>query len=276
MSASLQHRHNVHVHGHEQAHAQRSDLPCLVFAHGFGCDQSMWRFVLPRLSEQYTVVLYDLAGCGQSDLSAYDRNKYCTLQGHADDLLEIIDAFARAPVVFVGHSVGAMIGMLATIKRPESFSGQVMLGPSPCFLNDGSYVGGFNYEDIAELLRLLHDDFVKWSLEMAPAFMGAPEQPELGQELCSAFLKNDPQIAEHFGRVTFMADHRKDVPRSKTPTLIVQCSDDLIVPVEVGAYLHRHLSRSRLIVVNNIGHCPHMSIPSTVASLVDSFVKEHH
>jgi sigma-B regulation protein RsbQ len=266
MRSALQRRHSVNVIG--------SGKPWLVFAHGFGCDQGMWRFVLPLLSHQYTVLLYDLVGCGKSDLDAYDRDKYCSLHGHASDLIEIIDAFAGAPVVFVGHSVSATIGMLATIQRPVLFAGQVMIGPSPCYLNDGSYVGGFNYEDISALLQLLHDDFVKWSIKMAPVIMGAPGHPALQQELCTAFLKNDRRIAEHFGRVAFMSDHRKDVPLSPTRSLVVQCSDDLLVPREVGSYLHRHLLCSRLVVVDNIGHCPHMSTPAAVAGLIDEFVQE--
>lgn len=261
---SLLARNNVHVDGAGPA--------TLVFAHGFGCDQHMWRKIAPAYTRRYQTILFDLVGSGQSDLKAYDRAKYATLQGHADDVLAIIEEFARGPVVFVGHSVSAMIGMLANIKAPERFAAQVMIGPSPCYLNDGDYVGGFERPDIEALLDTLESNYLGWSSNMAPAIMGAPEQPELAEELTNSFCRTDPEIAKHFARVTFLSDNRADLPRLHAPTLIVQCSDDIIAPRSVGEYLHRVLPDSELAVVDNQGHCPHLSAPGPCADAIDGFL----
>jgi sigma-B regulation protein RsbQ len=244
----------------------------MVFAHGFGCDQTMWRFLAPVFAERFRTITFDLVGSGGSDLSAYDRSKYGSLHGYADDLIEILDECANGPVVFVGHSVSTMIGMLATIKAPERFAAQVMVGPSPCYINDGDYVGGFGREDIEELLETLETNYLGWSSSMAPAIMGVPERPELGQELTDSFCRNNPDIAKHFARVTFLSDHRADLPRSTTPALILQCSDDLIAPRAVGDYLHRHLPRSTLHVIDNVGHCPHLSAPTESSRAIDAFL----
>jgi sigma-B regulation protein RsbQ len=246
----------------------------MVFAHGFGCDQTMWRFLVPVFAERFRTITFDLVGSGGSDLSAYDRSKYGSLHGYADDLIEILDECASGPVVFVGHSVSTMIGMLATIKAPERFAAQVMVGPSPCYINDGDYVGGFSREDIEELLETLETNYLGWSSSMAPAIMGVPERPELGQELTDSFCRNNPDIAKHFARVTFLSDHRADLPRSTTPALILQCSDDLIAPRAVGDYLHRHLPRSTLHVIDNVGHCPHLSAPTESSRAIDAFLAQ--
>jgi sigma-B regulation protein RsbQ len=259
-------RNNVRVAGDGAA--------TMVFAHGFGCDQTMWRFLVPAFGERFRTVAFDLVGSGRSDLSAYDKTKYGTLHGYADDLLEILDECATGPVVFVGHSVSAMIGLLATIKAPERFVAQVMVGPSPCYINDGDYVGGFNREDIEELLETLDANYLGWSSSMAPVIMGAPDQPELRQELTNSFCRNDPEIAKHFARVTFLSDHRADLPHSKVPALILQCSDDLIAPRAVGDYLHRHLPTSTLHVIENVGHCPHMSAPTESSRAIDAFLAD--
>jgi sigma-B regulation protein RsbQ len=232
----------------------------------------MWRFLVPSYADRFRVVTYDLVGSGGSDLSAYDRNKYGSLHGHADDLLEIIAACANGPVVFVGHSVSATIGLLATIKAPQRFAAQVMVGPSPCYLNDGDYVGGFNRDDMDTLLKMMEDNFRDWAMRMAPTIMGAPDRPELRAELVASFLRNDPAIAQHFAHVTFMSDHRADLPLSSVPALILQCSDDLIVPREVGEYLHRHLAHSTLRVIDNVGHCPHLSAPTASSQLIQRFL----
>ena len=244
----------------------------MVFAHGFGCDQNMWRLLAPVFEDRYQVVLYDLVGSGRSDLSAYDRDKYASLHGHASDVLEIVDAVASGPVVFVGHSVSAMIGLLATVRAPERFAAQVMLGPSPCYVNDGDYEGGFTRADIEGLLDTLDANYLGWSSTMAPAIMGAPEQPELAVELTNSFCRTDPEIAKHFARVTFLGDHRADVARSPTPALIVQCSDDLIAPRSVGEFMARTLQRPTLRVIDNVGHCPHLSAPSASASAMEQFL----
>ncbi|MEC5409362.1 alpha/beta hydrolase [Paraburkholderia sp. MPAMCS5] len=259
-------RNNVRVSG--------SGATALVFAHGFGCDQNMWRYFAPAFGSRYRTVLFDLVGSGKSDLSAYDRAKYASLQGYADDVLEIIEEFAAAPAVFVGHSVSATIGMLAAIRSPGCFAANVMIGPSPCFINDGSYVGGFERTDIEELLETLDNNYLGWSSTMAPAIMGAPAQPELAQELTNSFCRTDPEIAKHFARVTFLADHRADLPRVTTPTLIVQSDDDLLAPVAVGEYMHEAIAGSTLAVVENVGHCPHLSAPGPSTVAIERFLQK--
>lgn len=261
---SVQFRNNVQLAG--------TGPHTMVFSHGFGCDQSMWRFLAPAFAGSYRTICYDLVGSGGSDLTAYDRDRYSTLHAYADDLLEILDACATGPVVFVGHSVSAMIGLLASIKAPERFAAQIMVGPSPSFINDDDYIGGFNREDIEILLNTMEDNFIAWSQKIAPMIMGAPNQPELGQELTASFCRNEPAIARHFARVTFLADHRADLPRSTVPALILECSDDLLVPREVGAYLLRHLPNSILRVIDNVGHCPHMSAPTASSRAIDEFL----
>jgi sigma-B regulation protein RsbQ len=261
---TLQHRNNVRIAG---------DGPVtLVFAHGFGCDQTMWRFVAPAFADRFKVVTFDLVGSGGSDHSAYDRTKYGTLHGYADDLLELVAEYSDRPAVVVGHSVSAMIGMLATIKAPERFAAQVMIGPSPCFINDGDYIGGFERKDIDELLATMESNYLGWSSSIAPAIMGAPDQPHLGRELVDSFCRNDPEIARHFASVTFQADHRADVPKSRVPALILQCSDDMIAPREVGDWLNRKLPNSVLRVIDNVGHCPHISAPSASTEAIDEFL----
>lgn len=244
----------------------------LVFAHGFGCDQSMWRYLAPGFQDRYKVVLFDLVGSGNSDLSAYDRQKYDSLHGHASDVLEIIEEFAEGPAIFVGHSVSATIGMLACIEAPERLRAQIMVGPSPCYINEGDYVGGFTRADIDGLLETLESNYLGWSSTMAPAIMGAPDQPELGVELTNSFCRTDPEIAKHFARVTFLSDHRADVAKANAPALILQCSDDLIAPLSVGDYLHRNLPSSTLRIIENVGHCPHLSAPGASASAIEEFL----
>ena len=258
-------RNNVRVSGDGPA--------TLVFAHGFGCDQNMWRLLRPSFETRFRVVLFDLVGSGMSDLAAYDRVKYDSLQGYADDVLEIVDEAAAGPVIFVGHSVSAMIGLLAGIKAPELFQAHVMLGPSPCYINDGDYVGGFTRDDIDGLLEALESNYLGWSSTMAPAIMGAPGQPELGAELTNSFCRTDPDIAKHFARVTFLSDHRADLPKSTVPALIVQCSDDMIAPQSVGAYMHAVMPGSVLKVISNVGHCPHLSAPCASVDAMEAFLR---
>lgn len=244
----------------------------MVFSHGFGCDQNMWRFLAPQYSARFKTITFDLVGAGGSDVAAYDPKKYASLSGYVDDLLEIVDEFATGPVIFVGHSVSAMVGMLAGIREPEKFAAHVMFGPSPCYINDGDYVGGFSREDIDSLLDTLESNYLGWASSMAPAIMGAPAQPELGEELTNSFCRTDPAIAKHFARVTFMGDNRADVGRLIAPTLVVQSSDDLIAPLSVGEYLKRTLPNGMLRVVENVGHCPHLSAPCASADVMDEFL----
>jgi sigma-B regulation protein RsbQ len=262
---SVQQRNNVHVRGDGPA--------TMVFVHGFGCDQNMFRFVAPGYAGRYRTVLLDLVGSGNSDLEAYDRQKYSSLQGYADDMLEVIDEFASGPVVFVGHSVSAMIGMLADLKAPGRFAAHVMIGPSPCYINDGDYTGGFTRKDIEGLLETLESNYLGWSSNMAPAIMGAPEKPELAEELTNSFCRTDPEIAKQFARVTFMSDHRAELPRLKTPSLILQCSDDLIAPRSVGEYMHRTMPNSKLHIIDNVGHCPHLSEPDASVAAINDFLR---
>lgn len=262
---SVQKRNNVHISG-------RGDTT-LIFAHGFGCDQNMWRYMIPHFEERYRTVRFDLVGSGQSDLSAYDRDKYGSLHGYAEDVLEVMDACAAGPVVYIGHSVSAMIGMLAAIKVPERFAANVMIGPSPSFIDDGDYIGGFSRSDIDSLLETLESNYLGWSSNMAPAIMGAPEQPGLGVELTNSFCRTDPDIAKHFARVTFLADHRTDLARVTTPTLIVQSNDDLLAPLAVGEFMRRTIPGSTLTVVENVGHCPHLSAPSASIDATETFLQ---
>jgi sigma-B regulation protein RsbQ len=257
-------RNNVQVRG---------EGPPMVFVHGFGCDQNMWRLLSPYFAETHTCILLDLVGSGQSDLSAYDPQKYSSLQGYASDLCEVLAAVTSAPAICVGHSVSSMIGMLANLQCPDQFLAQVMVGPSPCYINDGDYIGGFERADIDSLLETLESNYLGWASNMAPAIMGAPDQPELAVELTNSFCRTDPDIAREFARVTFLSDHRADLPKLQAPTLVLQCTDDLIAPRSVGDYLQKTLPNCTLHIIENVGHCPHLSAPSASADAIEQFLK---
>jgi sigma-B regulation protein RsbQ len=260
----LEHRSNVNVVG--------SGPSTLIFSHGFGCDQSMWNYLYPHFTEHFRVVLYDLVGSGKSDLDAYCQEKYSSLEGYAHDLAEIISHFAAGPVIVVGHSVSAMIGALADRLIPGRIAAHVMVGPSPCYIDSGDYVGGFKLEDIHSLLDTLDSNYLGWSSTMAPVIMGAPGQPNLSEELTNSFCRTEPDIAKQFARVTFMSDNRRDVAGLNTPTLILQSTDDLIAPVPVGEYLHAILPGSTFRLIANVGHCPHMSAPGACREAMDDFL----
>jgi sigma-B regulation protein RsbQ len=245
----------------------------LLFAHGYGCDQNMWRFITPAFWDDYQVVLFDHVGAGHSDLSAYSRIKYNSLKGYAADVLEICRELSLTDVIFVGHSVSAMIGILAAIEEPVRFDKLILIGPSPCYINDGDYVGGFTRQDIEGLLESLDSNYLGWSSSMAPVIMGNPERPELGEELTHSFCSTHPDIAKHFARVTFLSDNRADLPKLKTPSLILQCSEDVIAPQAVGEYLHRNLAHSQLHVLEATGHCPHMSAPEETIAAMRCFLQ---
>lgn len=244
----------------------------IVFAHGYGCDQAMWRFITPAFQEKYRLVLFDHVGAGQSDLAAYSRSKYSSLRGYAEDVLEICRELDLKNTLFVGHSVSSMIGVLAAIAEPARFSKLVLIGPSPCYINDEGYVGGFNRSDIEGLLESLESNYLGWSSSMAPAIMGNPDRPELGSELTNSFCRTNPEIAKHFARVTFLSDNRSDLPKLKVPSLILQCSDDLIAPESVGQYLHQHLPGSTLRILKATGHCPHLSAPAETIEAMQAFL----
>jgi sigma-B regulation protein RsbQ len=244
----------------------------MMFAHGFGCDQSMWRLVSPAFETGHRVILFDLAGSGRAHPSAYDRVRHATLNGYAQDVLEIVDALDLYDVIFVGHSVSAMIGALASIERPDRFARLVMVGPSPSYINDGDYVGGFTRQDIEGLIDALDSNYLGWASAIAPVIMGTPERPELTQELENSFCRTQPYIARAFAKVTFLSDNRSDLPRVTTRSLIIQTSEDVIAPVTVGEYLHRHMPASELVVLETRGHCAHLSAPEQTIAAMRSFL----
>lgn len=244
----------------------------MIFAHGFGCDQNMWRFVAPAFERDFTTVLYDHVGAGQSDLTAYNVEKYASLSGYVDDLVEICRELDLKQAVFVGHSVSAMIGVLASIKVPGLFESLVLVGPSPRYIDDGEYVGGFSATQIDELLESLDDNHLGWSAGMAPAIMGNPDRPELGEELTNSFCRTDPEIAKAFARVTFTSDNREDLSQVTARTLILQSRDDIIASEQVGDFVHRNITNSELVILNASGHCPNLSAPHEVISAIRKFI----
>ncbi|HEX4976594.1 MAG TPA: alpha/beta hydrolase [Nocardioides sp.] len=245
----------------------------MLFAHGFGCDQNMWRHVAPAFERDFRTVLFDHVGAGRSDLTAYDASRYSSLEGYASDVLEICEALELEEVVFVGHSVSSMVGMLASLEQPERFSHLVMVGPSPRYIDDDDYVGGFSEADIRELLDSLDSNYLGWSSAMAPVIMGNAERPELGAELTESFCRTDPAIARQFASVTFLSDNRADLPKVSVPTLVLQCSNDVIAPAEVGAFVHAAVPDSTLVTLRATGHCPNLSAPDETVAAISAFVR---
>ncbi len=258
-------RNNVRVSG-------RGQRP-MVFAHGFGCDQNMWRFLVPLFEPSHRVVAFDYVGAGNSDTAAYDRERYGSLEGYATDVLEICEELDLRDAVFVGHSVSAMVGVLAARRQPERIGALVLVGPSPRYLDDEGYRGGFSRQDVDELLESLESNYLGWSSAMAPAIMGTANPVELGAELANSFCRTDPTIAGQFARVTFLSDNRADLPGVTAPTLILQCSDDIIAPASVGDYLHAHIAGSELVKLKATGHCPHLSAPDETAAAIARFLR---
>jgi sigma-B regulation protein RsbQ len=265
MSQSILSRNNVKVFG-------RGTQP-MVFAHGFGCDQNMWRFVTPAFEDDFRVVLFDYVGSGRSDLGAYDPERYASLEGYAADVLDVCRALDLRDVVLVGHSVSSMVAVLAARREPERFARLVLVGPSPRYINDPpDYVGGFERADIEGLLDTMDRNYIGWANFLAPAIMKNPDRPELAEELTESFCSTDPVIARRFAEATFFADNRGDLPGVTVPSLIMQCSDDLIAPVEVGEYLHRHLPASTLRLMQATGHCPQMSAPEETIRIIKEYL----
>ena len=260
-------RHNVTVTG-------APDGQPMLFAHGFGCDQNMWRFVAPRFADRFRVVLFDHVGAGGSDLTAYDIERYYTLDGYADDVVEICRDLGLRDVVYVGHSVSAMIGVLAARRAPELFARLVLVGPSPRYVDDldNGYVGGFSEEDIAGLLESLESNYLGWSGAMAPVIMGNPDQPALGDELTESFCRTDPEIARRFARVTFLSDNRADLAGVTVPTLVLQSTQDVIAPMSVGEYVVEQMPDASLVVLDSTGHCPNLSAPDATTAAIAAFV----
>jgi sigma-B regulation protein RsbQ len=258
-------RNNVVVTGDPQG------VP-MVFAHGYGCDQEMWRFLVPEFEVDHKVVLFDYVGSGKSDLSAYDPEKYGSLRGYAADVVDVCRELGLSDVVFVGHSVSAMVGVLALQQAPELFGALVMVGPNPRYVDDDGYVGGFGRDDIAGLLEALDANHLGWSAQMAPVIMGNPDRPELAQELTNSFCRTDPDIARQFARVTFLSDNRADLAGVAVPTLVLQCSQDVIAPDVVGRYVHEHIPGSTFTQLTATGHCPHLSAPEETIAAIRAFL----
>jgi sigma-B regulation protein RsbQ len=259
-------RNNVRIVG-------AADGPTIVLAHGFGCDQNLWRLVTARLAPEFRVVLFDHVGSGASDPAAWDAERYSSLQGYADDILELVRDLDLRDVVFVGHSVAAMMGVLAACDDPVRIAKLVLLTPSPCYVDDGDYRGGFSRADIDELLESLESNYLGWSRAMAPTIMGAPGQPELSEELAESFCRTDPTRARVFARATFLSDNRADLDRVCVPTLVIECAFDAIAPCGVGAFVHGRIAGSRLITLDTTGHCPHLSAPEETAEAIAAFAR---
>ncbi|MER7922906.1 MULTISPECIES: alpha/beta hydrolase [unclassified Streptomyces] len=259
------HRNNVTITGNPEGRT-------VVLAHGFGCDQNMWRLTVPALAPDYRVVLYDYVGAGRSDLSAFSEARYSSLEGYAQDVEEICEALDLRDAVFVGHSVSAMIGVLAAARVPERIGALVMVAPSPRYIDDDGYRGGFSAEDIDELLESLDSNYLGWSAAMAPVIMGNAEQPELGQELVQSFCATDPEMASVFARTTFLSDSRAELKSVQVPTLVLESSQDAIAPRDVGAFVHQAIPGSTLVTLEATGHCPHLSAPEATNQAILSFL----
>jgi sigma-B regulation protein RsbQ len=257
-------RNNVTIMGN-------GDTP-MIFSHGYGCDQHMWRLITPAFLDTHRVVLFDHVGSGKSDLAAYDRAKYSSLDGYAQDILEICDELELEDAIFVGHSVSAMVGVLAAIRQPERFSRLILVGPSPRYINDVNYEGGFTRKDIEDLLDFQDSNYLGWSASMAPVIMGSQNEPELAEELRNSFCRTDPDIARQFAAVTFLSDNRDDLPRVTVRSLILQSREDAIAPVSVGEYVRNHLPESEMVILNATGHCPHLSAPEETIAAIRNFL----
>lgn len=266
MNGSIIERNNVRTFG-------KGRVP-MVFAHGFGCDQNMWRFITPPFENDYQIVLFDYVGAGKSDISAYNTGRYANLNGYAQDIVDVCAALDLKNAIFVGHSVSCMVGLIAAIKEPERFSDLIMIGPSPCYINEKNYKGGFERKDIEELMDTMEKNYIGWANFLAPAIMKNGDKPELVEELTESFCSTDPTIARQFAMATFFSDNRGDLRQLRQPSLIMQCSDDLIAPLEVGEYLHAHLADSTLKVLKATGHCPHMSAPEETIEVMKEYLNK--
>jgi sigma-B regulation protein RsbQ len=264
MQKDILKRNNVRVSGN-------GSQP-MLFAHGFGCDQNMWRFIAGEFESDYKIVLFDYVGSGKSDATAYNRDRYSNLRGYAQDVLDVVHALDLHDVVFVGHSVSSMVGVLAANEEPDRFAQLIMIGPSPRYINDEPYVGGFRKQDIDGLLDMMDHNFIGWANFLAPAIMKNPDRPELGEELTESFCSTDPVIARNFAEATFLADNRDDLPRVTVPSLILQCSEDMVAPENVGRYVNENLPQSTFRQMKATGHCPHMSHPEETVALMKEYL----
>ena len=258
-------RNNVHISG--------AGTQPMLFAHGFGCDQNMWRFVAPAFADRYKIVLFDYVGSGKSDLSAYDPQRYGSLDGYAQDVLEICEALDLRDVIFVGHSVSSVIGVLAANRAPERFERLILVGPSASYINDPpDYIGGFDRPDIEGLLEMMDKNYLGWASFLAPAVMKNADDPALTAELEQSFCSTDPKIARRFAQVTFLSDNRSDFAKLKVPALIMQCSDDSIAPESAGEFLAQTIPESTFRLMEATGHCPHMSAPAETIEIINEYL----
>lgn len=264
MHNSVRIRNNIKIFG--------EGTQAMIFAHGYGCDQNMWRFITPAFEKDFKIILFDHVGSGNSDLTAYDFEKYNSLKGYADDLIEICEALALKKIIYTGHSVSSMIGVLAAACRPDLFDKLILITPSPCYINHTDYFGGFTQKDIDELIATLENNYLGWSSFITPVIIGNPEKEEFSKELNNSFCTMNPDIAKHFAKVTFLGDNRNDLSKVSTRTLILQCHPDVIAPVEVGKFVHQEISNSTYVLLNSSGHCPHLTTPVQVISTIQSFL----
>jgi sigma-B regulation protein RsbQ len=262
--ADILKRNNVRVVGEGEQ--------VMMLAHGFGCDQHVWRHLIKAYQQKYTLVAFDFVGSGQSDLLAYNAGRYSTLNGYAADVIEIIEALQLRDVIFVGHSVSCMTGLRAAILRPDYFSKLIFVAPSPCYMNDGDYKGGLSRDDLDGLFEMMDSNYLGWSSSMAPLIMGNADVPELGEELTANFCATDPDIARQFARVTFFSDNRADLPKLSVPSLTLQCREDILAPLEVGYYINKHTPNNTLIILEATGHCPHLSAPAKTIEAIDGYL----
>lgn len=257
-------RNNVNISG-------KGTQP-LLFAHGFGCDQNMWRFIAPEFESDYRVIRFDYVGSGRSDLSAYNDVKYSTLDGYARDVLDIVRELDLRDVIFVGHSVSSMIGVIAANEEPDRFERLIMIGPSPRYINEGEYIGGFEQKDIEGLFDMMDRNFIGWANFLAPAIMKNPDRPALGKELTDSFCSTDPVIARNFAKATFYSDNRDDLKNVKVPSLVLQCAEDIVAPTQVGEFVKGQLANSEIRYMKATGHCPHMSHPEETTDLIREYL----
>lgn len=258
-------RNNVRIFG--------KGAQAMIFAHGFGCDQNMWRFITPAFEDNYQIILFDYVGSGKSDILAYSAERYGKLNGYAQDILDICEVLDLRNAIFIGHSVSSIIGMLAAIQQPKLISRLIFVGPSPYYINEPpDYIGGLERADIEGLLNMMEKNYIGWAHFLAPAIMQNAERPELASELEQSFCSTDPVIARQFAEVTFFSDNRSDLAKVQTPSLIMQCSEDIIAPLEVGNYIHKHLPESVLRIMKATGHCPHLSHPDETIQVIKEYL----
>lgn len=262
---SIVERNNVKISG-------KGTQP-MMFAHGFGCDQHSWQFITDAFEHDYKIILFDYVGAGESDLSAFDPQRYSELEGYAEDVLDICEALNLRNVIFVGHSVSSMIGILAANRNPEYFEKLILIGPSPRYLNDEGYIGGFERNDLENLFEFMDSNYLGWSSAMAPAIMGNASRPELGEFLTNSFCTTDPEIARSFARTTFFSDNRADLKEVKVPSLTLQCREDIIAPEQIGKFVEENTPQNTLYLMRATGHCPHISEPQETINAIKTFLK---